>query len=288
MRVVVTGANGQLGYCLQKTAPDTVDVIATGRDVLDLSEPASLFDKLEALKPDCVINAAAYTAVDKAESESALAFTINADAVKELACYCESKSIPLIQVSTDFVFNGEQSTPYKPEDTVCPVSVYGESKLKGEIAALNNCSTAYIVRTGWVYAEHGSNFVKTMLRLGNERDQLSVVVDQVGTPTYARNLANMIWRLVDVLPEQKIFHFSDAGVASWYDFAVAIFDEAKEGGLLAHKPKLSPIPSSEYPTPAKRPVFSVLDKTLTWDVLAVEGMHWRIALKDMIQKCRSM
>lgn len=289
MKVLITGANGQLGYALQKTAPgfigndeSVLDVIALTRAEFDLSRPDTLAAILDLYQPDAIINAAAYTAVDKAETDQALANTVNALAVIAIAKWCEQQKIPLIQVSTDFVFDGKKSSPYLPDDRTNPLGVYAQTKCAGEQAVLENCSSSYLVRTGWVYCEHGANFVKTMLRLGAERVSLGVVADQVGTPTYAINLAQMIWQLLAQRPEQKIFHFSDAGVASWYDFAVAIFNEAKAQDLLTAIPQVKPIATSDYPTPAQRPAYSVLDKQQTWSLLNIAPDHWRNALSTML------
>jgi dTDP-4-dehydrorhamnose reductase len=289
MKVLITGANGQLGYALQKTAPNFIgkdnsalDVIALNRADLDLTQPEALATILNSYQPDAIINAAAYTAVDKAESEPALANNINALAVVTIAQWCEQKKIPLVQISTDFVFDGKKSSPYQPNDSTNPLGVYAQTKCAGELAALNNCSTSYVVRTGWVYCEQGANFVKTMLRLGAERETLGVVADQVGTPTYAVHLAQMVWQLLTQRPQQKIFHFSDAGVASWYDFAVAIFDAAKAKGLLEKIPQIRPIATSDYPTPAQRPAYSVLDKQQTWSLLNISSCHWQHALSTML------
>lgn len=288
MKVLVTGGTGQLGYCLQHTAPATIELIAPGRKELDLSDSQKIAAYLAGLDVDAVINAAAYTAVDKAEEEPELAYQINAEAVKLLSAYCDAKNIPLLQVSTDFVFDGKQSHLYAPTDKTDPLGIYGQTKLKGEGFALEGGDNHYIVRTGWLYCEHGQNFVKTMLRLARERELLSVVADQVGTPTYAANLAKMLWRLLELRPREKVFHFSDAGVASWYDLAQAVFEKAVEHGLLAKVPELKPIPSSEYPTPAERPVFSVLDKRQSWGLLQVPADHWRSALDEMLKKLKAL
>ena len=210
IKVLITGASGQLGYALQKTAPlvigaekNRLQLIPLRRAECDLAQPESLFALLDLHQPDAVINAAAYTAVDKAETDQAQAQCVNASALAVIAHWCEQKKIPLVHVSTDFVFDGQQSTPYQIDDLTNPLGVYAKTKRAGELAALENCSSSYIVRTGWVYCEHGANFVKTMLRLGAERESLSVVADQVGTPTYAIHLAQMLWRLLERLPEQK-------------------------------------------------------------------------------------
>lgn len=291
MKVLITGANGQLGYALQKTAPDFIgnnesalNLIALARADFDLSHPHTLAAILDSYQPDAVINAAAYTAVDKAETDQASANTVNALAVISIAQWCEQQKIPLIQVSTDFVFDGKKSSPYLANDHTNPLGIYAQTKYAGELAALENCSSSYVVRTGWVYCEQGANFVKTMLRLGAARASLGVVADQVGTPTYAINLAKMIWALLGARPEQKIFHFSDAGVASWYDFAVAIFNEAKAKGLLISIPQVKPITTGDYPTPAQRPAYSVLDKQQTWSLLNIAPDHWQNALSCMLDE----
>lgn len=289
MRVLITGANGQLGYALQKTAPahisssgTTFELLALTRRELDLAQIDQLAEVLQRYNPDAIINAAAYTAVDKAESDAELARQINTVAVGEIARWCAQKNIPLVQISTDFVFDGKHSSPYLTDHPTNPLGVYAQTKRDGELLALNNCDSAYVVRTGWVYCEQGANFVKTMLRLGAERDVLGVVADQVGTPTYAVHLAQMIWVLLAAQPKQKIFHFSDAGVTSWYDFADAIFALAQEKNLLSRAVTLKPIGTQDYPTPAQRPAYSVLDKSSTWSTLAITPVHWRIALSDML------
>jgi len=287
VKVLVTGANGQLGYALQKTSRELpvehrLELIALTRAELDLAQPEKISGVLNRVQPDIVINAAAYTAVDKAESEPALAQKINADAVKEMAIWCQRENKILIQVSTDFVFDGKKSSPYTPDDETAPLGVYGKTKQQGELFALAECENCYVVRTGWVYGEHGANFVKTILRLAKERDSLGIVADQVGTPTYVIHLAHMLWQLVLQKPSQKMWHFSDAGVASWYDFAIAIVEEANANGLLTQQPVVKPIATADYPTPAHRPEFSVLNKKQTWDSLAVDPIHWRVALIKML------
>ncbi len=287
MKVLVTGANGQLGYALQKTSRELsvayrLELVALTRADLDLAQPETISGVLNRVQPDIIINAAAYTAVDKAESEPTLAQTINADAVREMAIWCQRENKTLIQVSTDFVFDGKKSSPYTPDDETAPLGVYGKTKQQGELFALAECENCYVVRTGWVYGEHGANFVKTILRLAKERDSLGIVADQVGTPTYVMHLAHMLWQLVRQKPSQKIWHFSDAGVASWYDFAMAIVEEAHANGLLTQQPVIKPITTADYPTPAHRPGFSVLNKTDTWCNLNIAPVHWRAALIQML------
>lgn len=283
----MTGANGQLGYALQKTqnilsSQCELELIAVTRTEIDLAQPETIAKALTEFSPDAIINAAAYTAVDKAETEIALAQTINADAVQHIARWCQQHKKILIHVSTDFVFDGKKSSPYEINDQANPASVYGNTKQQGEVFALTECGRAYVVRTGWVYGEHGANFAKTILRLASEREQLGIVSDQVGTPTYATHLAEMIWQLLLQKPEQKLWHFSDAGTASWYDFAVAIVNEANSLGMLVRKPIIKPITTLEYPTPAQRPSFSVLSKANTWSNLNVAPVHWQAALIKML------
>lgn len=287
MKVLITGANGQLGYALQKTsrelsAEHNLELIALTRAELNLAQPETISGVLDYLLPDIVINAAAYTAVDKAESEPASAQLINADAVKQIALWCQLHKKILVQISTDFVFDGKKSSPYAVDDETVPLGIYGKTKQQGELAALTECESSYVVRTGWVYGEHGANFVKTILRLAKERECLGIVADQIGTPTYAIHLAQMLWQLVLQKPPQKIWHFSDAGVASWYDFAMAIVEEAEAIGLLARQPIIKPITTADYPTPAQRPEFSVLNKTDTWANLNIAPVHWRAALIKML------
>lgn len=289
INVLVTGANGQLGYALQQTVPelingDVVQLQTLTRQQLDLGSLNHIAEILDAYQPDLVINAAAYTAVDKAESEAELADVINHQAVAAIARWCAGRKKTLVQVSTDFVFDGKKSVAYLPDDLCQPLGVYGQTKRAGEIAALENNPDTYVVRTGWVYCEQGANFVKTMLRLGAERESLGIVGDQLGTPTYAIHLAQMIWLLVAKKPAQQIFHFSDAGIASWYDFAVAIFALAEQKALLQHQPQVKPIRTHDYPTPAQRPGFSVLDKYQTWELLGIKPVHWQYALSVMLDK----
>lgn len=287
MKILITGATGQLGYALQRTQPlqinaHKVDIVALNRTELNLENIDQIDTVLQCHQPDIVINAAAYTAVDKAESDTERAYAINANAVKRLAQWCSTNNSIFVHVSTDFVFDGKKSSPYLPTDATNPNSVYGTTKRDGENFALAYAST-YVVRTGWVYGEHGANFVKTMLRLASEREQLTIIADQIGTPTYAKHLAQMIWQLVSVRPDEKIYHFSDAGIASWYDFACAIIDEGFAQGLLQKKPSIKPISTHEYPTPAQRPAYSVLCKSHTWARLDIEPVHWRAALISMLK-----
>ena len=287
MKVLITGSNGQLGYELQKTVPVGIELICVDVDQLDITSAPAINAVFEEHKPSAVINAAAYTAVDKAETDKELAYAVNATGPRFLAQACAEANIPMVQVSTDFVFDGTQSTPYQPDDKPSPVSVYGDSKLKGEEAVLEILgSKAAIIRTAWVYSAHGNNFVKTMLRLMQEKDLLGIVADQIGTPTWAKTLAEVCWKAVafktNADTEHQIFHWTDAGASSWYDFAVAIQEEALAQGLLEKGIPVKPIPAKAYPTPAKRPSFSVLDKQLSYEKLGMPVQHWRDCLKTML------
>jgi len=283
MNVLIVGANGQLGNELKVTAGPDFVVTALGRAELDISDQQRVDQILDTYKPKLVINAAAYTAVDKAEQEPELAYQINRDGVANLASACQIIEARLIHISTDFVFDGCQSTAYKPTDKVNPLGCYGESKYAGEQAInASGLSDYLIVRTAWVYSSFGGNFVKTMLRLMAEKDSLGVVADQVGTPTYARELARAIWGMAVQTELRGVLHWTDAGVASWYDFAVAIQEEALTLGLLTTSIPINPISTDAYPTPAKRPAYSVLDKTDTWSQLDCAAVHWRIRLREML------
>ncbi|MEQ9396314.1 dTDP-4-dehydrorhamnose reductase [Haliea sp.] len=281
--VLITGAGGQLGRELQLAAPAAVTLICLDRAALDISQPEQVRHVFGELRPDWVINAAAYTAVDGAEGEEALALQVNAEGAGHLAAACAGTGTGLVHVSTDFVFDGESGRPYAPAATPAPLGAYGRSKLEGERAVLAAHPRALIVRTGWVYSRFGSNFVKTMLRLMAERDSLGVVCDQIGTPTWARGLAQACWAAVDRPLLQGVYHWSDAGVCSWYDFAVAIAEEGLAAGLLSRSPAVQPIPGSEYPTPARRPACSVLDKQQSWQELGIAPIHWRVQLRAMLQ-----
>ena len=290
MRVLITGANGQLGYELQRTVPQGIELLCADREKLDITSQDSVNSYFDTHKPEAVINAAAYTAVDKAETDTEAAFAVNANGAAFLAEACSNYDIPMVQVSTDFVFDGTQSTPYKVDDTTHPVSIYGESKLEGEKRVLNILKNkAIVIRTAWVYSSHGNNFVKTMLRLMQEKDQLGIVSDQMGSPTSANTLAVCCWQALNKLHTSNcqlpsIFHWTNAGVASWYDFAVAIQEEALSLGVLKKSIPLKPILTSAYPTPAKRPAYSVLDKQFTYDALKLPAQHWRAALKETMRE----
>ena len=282
LTALVTGAGGQLGRELQLTTPAGWAVAALDRATLDIADTVSLRAALDRVRPAAVINAAAYTAVDKAETEAELAARSNAEGPAVLAGACADLGIRLVHISTDFVFDGAASRPYRPADATGPLGEYGRSKLAGEQGTQAANPAALILRTGWVYSRFGNNFVKTMLRLMAERDQLNVVVDQVGTPTWAHGLALTAWAGLRHEDAHGIYHWSDAGVCSWYDFAVAIQEEALALGLLQREIAISPIPASDYPTPAARPSYSVLDKSSTCRDLDVTLTHWRAHLRAML------
>lgn len=281
MQVLVTGGKGQLASCIKDIANTLTDFtfIYVDVDELDITIEDEVNHFFEQRKIDYCINCAAYTAVDKAESESELAEAINANGAKYLAEACKKNKSVFIQVSTDFVFDGKQAFPYSENDQPNPVGVYGKSKWEGEQAITSTLKEHFIVRTAWLYSEHGNNFMKTMLRLGGERQEIGVVCDQIGTPTYARDLAKVI---VGILTEGRnsygTYHYSNEGVASWYDFTQAIFDI---GDIRC---KLLPIKTEAYPTPAKRPAFSVMDKSKIKTELGVEIPYWRDSLKECLSK----
>ncbi len=288
MKTLIVGKNGQLGRELVASAPQGWQVTPLGRAEMDIRDREAVGRAVEELRPELVINAAAYTAVDRAESEPDLAYAINGHGVAHLAEATRAAGARLIHVSTDFVFDGRNSLPYLPADRPNPVSVYGASKLEGERLAAAYCGRdAVIVRTSWLYGAGGSNFVTTMLKLMAEREELRVVADQVGTPTWTGGLAEAIYGLA-TMEASGIQHWSDAGVASWYDLAVAVQEEALALGLLKRAVPVLPIRSEEYPTPARRPAYSVLDKSETWRLLGGAAPHWRVGLRMMLKEFKGL
>jgi dTDP-4-dehydrorhamnose reductase len=281
VKVLITGAEGQVGGLLARTAPQGVDVIGCGRDRLDVGDAAAVRQCVLGERPDVILNAAAYTAVDKAESERELARRVNTEGPRNLAAAARECDARLIHLSTDFVFDGRASRPYPPEAQTNPLGVYGRTKRDGEVAvldALGDRST--IVRTAWVYGAKGANFFLTILRVLRERSAARVVADQVGTPTAARSLAEVLWRIAARPDIRGIHHWTDAGVASWYDFAVAIAEEGAERGWFPRSVTVTPITTEEYPTPASRPSYSVLDKR-TLVALGFPQAHWRERLRGV-------
>jgi len=294
--ILLIGAEGQLGQELQKTLLPLGAVIRVSRDQMDLTQPGQIRQMIDDHQPQLIVNAAAYTAVDKAESEPELAHAVNGLAPAVMAEMAQKLGIALIHLSTDYVFNGQQATPYRETDLTNPVSVYGQSKLAGEQGIQQGCDRHIILRTAWVYGSYGkSNFVKTMLRLGASREEIKVVCDQVGSPTWAADLAGAISVFASRClsnseetsgqldsPFWGIYNFTNSGVASWYDFAVAIFEIARQLELPLQVQRVLPIPTSEYPTPAKRPAYSVLSLSKTSAVLGYPPPHWQQSLKTML------
>ena len=278
--ILVTGGNGQLASCIKDVEKeyDDLNIIYTDHlelDICELNQIQTFFKSNPQI--DYCINCAAYTAVDKAETESEKAFEINAIGAKNLAQVCNDHDAILIHVSTDFVFDGEKNEPYTETDVANPISVYGASKLQGEVEIQQALKEYFIIRTSWLYSEYGNNFMKTMLRLAETRDGISVVSDQIGTPTYAGDLAEIIIQIINTKTEKYgIYHYSNEGVASWFEFAKEIFK------LTKNKTKVNPIPSIEYLTSAKRPKYSVLDKKKIIDVFKIDIPFWRESLKKVI------
>ncbi|WP_334078990.1 dTDP-4-dehydrorhamnose reductase [Microbulbifer sp. M83] len=292
-KALILGKNGQVAWELARTCPQDWQAKACGREQVNLQEYSSLSGLVSEFSPDLLINAAAYTAVDKAESEREEAYALNQLAVANIADIAAEQGIPLVHISTDFVFDGTKSSPYTAADHTAPLSVYGASKLAGEREILErSLPNALILRTSWVYSAHGQNFVKSMLRLMSDpqRQHLSIVSDQVGTPTWAHTLAWAIWTAGEAMVATRnpggtrVFNWTDAGVASWYDFAVAIQELALERGLLEKLLPVQPIPHTDYPTPAVRPPYSVLDKSGFEQEFGVQPKHWRNQLGEMLDE----
>ena len=283
-RVLVTGGSGQLGTTLGKSVSSIEEsiefVFASSKD-LDITDDRSVTDYVKQGDFDYCVNCAAYTQVDKAEADSERALLINQQGAKNLAKACHAGNIVLIHISTDFVFDGSKSSPYVETDRPSPLGIYGHSKFKGEQEVVRNMERYFIIRTSWLYSAYGHNFFKSMLKYGKERDELSVVFDQVGTPTSAHDLAGIILKIIlEEIDNYGIYHFSNEGVASWYDFAAAIFD------INGIEVALRPIRSKEYPTPAERPAFSVLDKEKIKKVLKMDIPHWRESLRAVSEILR--
>jgi len=278
--IIVIGASGQLGQCLKAVSasrqisgllfPDETEA-----NILDVAALQTLFERE---KPTYVINCAAYTAVDKAESDVDIARKVNRDGPENLAKLCREYNATLIHISTDFIFEGNDVKLLQEDDIAKPISIYGLTKLEGEQVITAAIDQYFILRTSWLYSEYGNNFVKTMLRLGADRDELNIIADQVGTPTYAIDLAGAILEIITTQSTTYgIYHYSNEGVTSWYDFAVSIFEL---GGVTV---KVNPIPTEQYPTPAKRPKFSVMDKSKLKKTFNIEVPYWRDSLSTCIK-----
>lgn len=293
MTSLVFGANGQLGQELLRALAPLGEMTATTRSgtlpdgsgclTADFSDPGSIAALLDATRPTSVINAAAYTAVDKAESEPAAAQAANTETPGAIARWCATHAVPLVHYSTDYVFDGSGTRPYRPDDATAPLGVYGASKLAGEEAIRAAGGRHLIFRTAWVYAAHGQNFLRTMLRVGAERDVLRVVADQIGTPTPAALIADITARvLADDTAASGTWHLTAAGETSWHGFAQAIFDGAVARGLIARAPTVEAITTADYPTPARRPAYSRLDTTTLERDFGIALPHWQAALGDVL------
>jgi len=279
-KILITGANGQLGWELGQLAAayPAFEFVLVDRNQLDLSFPETFEKIIQTIAPDCIVNTAAYTAVDKSETEKELSYTVNATAVQALASICKNLAIPFITYSTDYVFDGEATQPYTISTKVDPVNYYGSTKAAGETMAMEANEDTIIIRTSWVFSSHGNNFVKTMMRLMKERAQLNIVADQKGRPTYAKDLAIATMQMMEAMNAGKsikgVYHFANQGETTWFDFAAKIKAIA---GLTC---EVQPIETKDFPTPAKRPAYSVLDTSKIEHDLAIDIRHWEDALKD--------
>ncbi|MGF1714590.1 dTDP-4-dehydrorhamnose reductase [Photobacterium chitinilyticum] len=286
MRVLITGCYGQVGHCLVQQLAGKAEVLAVDREQLDITNEAAVNDTVAEFKPDIIINAAAHTAVDKAEDEIELSYAINRDGPKFLALAADSVGAMILHISTDYVFAGNKDGLYVETDETDPQGIYGQSKLAGEEAVIEACSKHIILRTAWVFGQHGNNFVKTMLRLAKDRDSLGIVGDQFGGPTYADDIAKALVTIATQMVkgrdvEYGVYHFSGAPHVSWFEFAREIFDKAVEQHILAKAPELKSITTADFPTPAKRPVNSKLDTNKVDQVFDIPASDWRSALADL-------
>jgi dTDP-4-dehydrorhamnose reductase len=282
--VLITGASGQVGSALLRSVPPQIELQALTRRDLDLSDADAIHATVAAIKPQLIINTAAYTAVDKAESEPALAAAINSKAPGHLAEAARAiEGCRLIHISTDYVFDGLATKPYQPDDPTHPLSVYGHTKLAGEHAVLEVLAgRAVVLRTAWVYAARGRNFLLTMLRLMREHGAVRVVADQKGTPTAAASIAGALWRIAELPHIRGVLHWTDDGVASWYEFACAIAEDAPGVGLLSRPIQVTPISTADYPTAAHRPANSALDSRDSFVQLGMKPEHWRVNLRTTL------
>lgn len=289
MRVLVTGAQGQVGHELLRRVPAGFSVSGFGSLDLDITNADQILTVFNEIKPELIINAAAYTAVDKAETDVVRAYAVNSDGVGFLAAAAEKLSIPLLHISTDYVFSGDGNKPYTPDEVTHPAGIYGLSKLSGEQRLIEQCSRHLVLRTSWVFGAYGNNFVKTMLRLGVDRETLSVVADQCGAPTSAGSIADTLWALASIFQREGrldwgVYHYSGAPACTWYDFANEIFTQSVKLGLLEKSPKVRAITTAEYPTPAKRPMWSVLDCRKLADRYELHPSDWGQELRLVLQQ----
>jgi dTDP-4-dehydrorhamnose reductase len=282
MKVMITGARGQVGRAVINAAPAMAEVVAVTHDELDIGDAIAVDQYVSVAKPHVIVNAAAYTAVDRAESEPDAARHVNTEGPANLAGSAAAVGARLVHLSTDFVFDGASSRPYLPDDPTNPLSVYGSTKRDGELAVRATLPEAVVLRTAWVYDAIGRNFLLTMLRLMRERGTVRVVADQFGTPTAAHSLAEAVWAIIARPAVTGTHHWTDSGVASWYDFAVAIAEESASAGKGSVTVNVIPISTADYATPAKRPGFSVLDTTATSAALELTPRHWRQNLRQVI------
>jgi dTDP-4-dehydrorhamnose reductase len=284
MNVLLTGASGQVGKDLVHTCPDKINLLALDKHTLDISNHDNIKKIFNKFKPNLVINAAAYTSVENAEAEKELAYQINRNGVANIALACKTNNIRLIHYSTDYVFDGKNSFPYTTQYKPNPINVYGQSKLEGEKKALEiNHGKTLIIRTSWIYSNHGNNFVNTMLKLMNENESIEIITDQTGTPTWARSVAKITWRFV-IHPEfNGVFNFSDSGSTTWFEFAKEIQSVATKYNILNNATKIIPIATDDYPSNVKRPLYSVLDCNKTWELLNVKPDDWRTSLGKMLR-----
>jgi dTDP-4-dehydrorhamnose reductase len=287
VKVLVLGGGGQVASAVVTAAPASHQVVVRTRAELDIGDAKAVARALTETAAEWLVNAAAYTAVDLAEDQPSQAMAVNDTAVGVLAAAASTAGCRLLHLSTDFVFDGQSNRAYRPDDPTNPLSVYGLSKLGGERQVLNGPGSGIVLRTAWVYAATGRNFVLTMLRLMRDKERVSVVCDQIGTPTWAAGIAAAIWGLIEAGAAGGVYHWTDLGVASWYDFAVAIQDEALARGLLRRAVPVIPIPSAGYPTRARRPAFSVLDTESTRALIKVPARHWRHNLRAMLDDLRT-
>lgn len=286
MKVLITGCNGQVGHCLTERLTKQAEVLALDYEGLDITDHDAVLNTVAEFQPNYIINAAAHTAVDRAEQEVELSYAINRDGPSYLAQAAKECGAVMLHISTDYVFDGMGDKPYQESDSTEPQGIYGQSKLAGEQAVAESCPEHLILRTAWVFGEHGNNFVKTMLRLAQCRDELSIVGDQFGGPTYAGDIADALIAMVQHLEQGKqakwgVYHFSGMPYASWFDFASAIFQAAEQRELLTGQPKLSAIPTSAYPTPAKRPANSRLDCRRIENQFGIKPSDWNAALNNI-------
>jgi dTDP-4-dehydrorhamnose reductase len=286
LKVLITGAQGQVGRCLLAAVPAGVTAIGLTRAELDVGDADAVSRLVESHAPAVIINAAAYTAVDRAETEVDAARRVNGLGPRNLARAARAGNARLLHISTDFVFDGWAGLPYTPDAPTSPLGAYGLTKLEGEQAVAELVpGTSVVLRTAWVYAAQGANFLRTMLRIMADKGQVRVVADQIGTPTAADALAGILWALAARPDITGIHHFTDAGVASWYDFAVAIAEEGAAAGLLKAGVQVSAIGTADYPTPARRPGYSVLDKRSLLTALTPQHDHWRVGLRRVLRQC---